>query len=53
MEQQADQLHEQHPSRHPPPPLRQTLRLSLNGAINMGTWDQILRIIKFPTYWQA
>jgi hypothetical protein len=35
-EQHADQLHEQHPNRHPPP-LRQYQRLSLSGAFKMKT----------------
>jgi hypothetical protein len=44
VKQQADQLHEQHPI-DTPCLLRQYLRLSLNGAIKMGTWDQIPGII--------
>jgi hypothetical protein len=36
-----------------PWPLRQYLRLSLNGAIKMGTQDQIPKIIGLPAYRQA
>jgi hypothetical protein len=36
-----------------PLPLRQYLRLSLNGAIKMGTQDQIPKIIQLPDYWQV